>query len=302
MNTDDLKVFVEAHRSGSLAHAARRLGLSAMTVSRRLVSLEQGIGARLLHRSTRSLSLTAEGEMLLPHAERILEEEDAAQALIRPATAGIAGTLRVTASPPFGRKVLLPLLPDILRRHPKLNIDIQLADGMLDLTGSGIDLAIRQAHLSDSTLVARRIAKSHRQLVAAPSYVAQYGLPTTIADLAAHQCLRLSGSRHWQFLRDGNLLRCPVGGRVSANTIDTLHEACIAGLGIAALADWNVAKDVKEGLLVQIALTDAASEPLDIWAVYPNRHGLTPRAKVMIDAITARFADVMSNDGGSIES
>lgn len=289
MNTDELKVFVEAHRTGSLAGAARRLGLSAMTTSRRLVALEQATGARLLHRSTRSLSLTAEGETLLPHAERILEEEEAALASIQPATAGVAGTLRVTASPPFGRKVLLPLLPDILRQHPKLNIDILLADGMLDLTGSGVDLAIRQAHLADSTLVARRIANSHRQLFAAPSYVAEHGRPARMADLAEHQCLRLSGSTHWQFLRGGDFVRCPVGGRIAANSVDALHEACLAGLGIAALADWNTAKDVREGLLVQVMLDDADPEPLDIWAVYPNRHGLTPRAKVMIDAIAARF-------------
>lgn len=295
MELRNLRVFVEIAQAGSLAAAGRRLQLSAMAVSRGLSTLEQQVGARLVHRSTRSLSLTAEGEALFPHARTILEEEAQARAAIHPATRGIAGMLRVTCSASFARKVLMPLIPGLLDEHPELQIDLLATDTIADLTGQGIDLAIRHATLPDSGLIARRIAQGHRQLCAAPSYLEEHGMPLRMADLAKHRCLRMSGVTHWAF---GQGKRCPVGGRFTASSIEALHDACLAGMGIAALADWNVEADLATGRLVAITVQDADPEPLDVWALYPDRRGITPKVRLMIDALADQFAASGARQGG----
>ncbi|MEI4488328.1 LysR family transcriptional regulator [Frigidibacter sp. MR17.14] len=286
MELRNLAIFAEIATAGSLAAAGRRLGLSPMAASRGLAALETEAGARLVHRSTRSLSLTPEGEALLPHARTILDEAAAALAAIRPAARGVAGLLRVGCSAAFAHRVLLPLVPRLLAAHPDLRIEVLAGEGLVDLTAEGLDIAIRHADLPDSSLIARRLARSRRLLCAAPDYLARCGRPTTRADLAGHECLRLSGVTHWGFA-DG--LRVPVAGRFAANTFPSLHDACLAGLGIAVLADWNVAPDLQAGRLEALDLVDAAPEPRDVWAVYPSRRGLTPRVRLLIDTLAARM-------------
>lgn len=286
MDLRNLTIFAEIATAGSLAGVGRRLGLSAMAASRGLAALEAEVGARLVHRSTRSLSLTPEGEALLPHARTMIDEAAAALAAIRPAVRGVAGLLRVGCSAAFAHRVLLPLVPELLDRHPDLRIEVLAGDGLVDLTAEGLDIVIRHAQLPDSDLIARRIAQSHRLLCAAPEYLARHGQPRRLGDLASHACLRISGVTHWGF---DHGLRTPVSGRFTANTYPALHDACLAGLGIAALADWNVAPDFEAGRLVAIGLEDAAPERRDVWAVYPSRRGLTPRVRLLIDTLALRM-------------
>jgi DNA-binding transcriptional LysR family regulator len=289
INLLDAAVLVEAVQAGSLAAAARRLRITPMLASRRLAELEQELGVRLVHRTTRSLALTVEGEAFLPHARALLEEEAAARAAVRPVSAGVTGLLRITASVPFGRKVVAPLVPAVLREHPGLQIDLLLSDGILDIVAQGIDLAIRIAVLRDNALIARRLADSPRGLYAAPSYIAGHGAPASLADLARHRCLVLTGTSHWSFMADGKPVRQRISGPFTSSSIEALHQACLGGLGIANLSAWDVAEEVAAGALVPIPLAAGEPEPLAIWAVYPTTRLVPPKVRVFIAALEAHL-------------
>ncbi len=286
MDLVDVGVFVEAARVGSLAAAARRLGIAPMAASRRLAALEQEVGARLVHRTTRALSLTAEGEAFLPHAQAMLEDETAALAAIRPSSAGASGMLRVTASAPFGRKMVAPMIPAFMRANPDLQVDLQVTDAITDIVASGIDVAIRIAVLRDNSLIARRLDDNPRKLYASPAYVAEHGEPKRLADLADHQCLAITGVSHWTFMVGDKPVQQRVAGRFTASGIETLHMACLGGLGLAMLSDWNIREDVAAGRLVEVSLADAVLESWSIWAVYPSARLVPAKTRLFIDALS----------------
>jgi DNA-binding transcriptional LysR family regulator len=289
MDLVDVGVFVEAARVGSLASAARRLGIAPMAASRRLAGLEQEVGARLVHRTTRALSLTAEGEAFLPHAQAMLEDETAARAAIRPSSAGASGMLRVTASAPFGRKMVAPMIPAFMRANPDLQVDLQVTDAITDIVASGIDVAIRIAVLRDNSLIARRLDANPRKLYASPSYVAEHGAPKILADLADHQCLAITGVSHWTFMVGDKPVQQRVAGRFTASGVETVHMACLGGLGIAMLSDWNIREDVAAGRLVEVPLADAVLESWSIWAVYPSARLVPAKTRLFIDALAAHL-------------
>ncbi len=290
MDIESISVFAEAARAGSLAAAARKLGLGPMAASRRLSGLEEELGVRLVHRTTRALALTAEGEAFLPHAEAMVEEALNARAALRPSIAGAAGLLRITASEPFGRKVVLAMLAGFLADNPEVRVDLQLTDSVVDIVAAGVDVAIRIAPLRDNTLIARRLADSPRRLHAAPCYLEAAGMPRRLADLDAHQCLTLTGTSNWAF-RVGDRVRRPkVSGRCSSNSMEAVHEACLRGLGLALLADWNTADDVAASRLVRVELEDAVPETLGIWAVYPTTRLVAPKVKLFVEALKRHLA------------
>ncbi|WP_114392823.1 LysR family transcriptional regulator [Oleisolibacter albus] len=279
------KVLVEAVGTGSLAAAARRLGIAPMVASRRLAALEAELGVRLVHRTTRSLSLTTAGESFLPHARALLEEEAGARAAVRPEALGASGLLRVTTSSAFARKVVAPMLPAFLAANPALKLDLLVSDHRVDIVADGVDLAIRIANPLDNSLVARRLADSPRHLYAAPAYLAARGRPGRLADLAGHDCLTLSDNPYWDFLAAGRRLRHHVAGRVTTNAMETLYEACAGGVGIACMAEWNTAQAVAAGDLVPLELEDAAVEPVGIWAVTPTARLVPPKVRLFLAAL-----------------
>jgi DNA-binding transcriptional LysR family regulator len=285
----NVAVLVEAVRAGSLAAAARRLRITPMLASRRLAELETELGVRLVHRTTRSLGLTVEGEAFFPHAQALLEEEATARASVRPVSAGVSGLLRVTASVPFGRKVVAPLVPAVLRDHPDLQIDLLLSDGIVDIVAQGLDLAIRIAPLRENALVARRLADNPRGLYAAPSYLAEHGEPAGLVDLARHRCLMLTGMNHWSFLVEGKPVRQRVAGPFTSSSVEALHQACLGWLGIAMLSGWDTREEVAAGQLVPILLDAGDPEPLAIWAVYPTARLVLPKVRLFIAALEARL-------------
>lgn len=285
MDLIDVGVFVEAARAGSLAAAARRLGIAPMAASRRLAALEQEVGARLVHRTTRALSLTAEGEAFLPHAQAMLEDQTAALAAIRPSSAGASGILRVTASAPFGRKMVAPMIPAFMRANPDLQVDLQVTDAITDIVASGVDLAIRIAVLRDNSLIARRLDANPRKLYASPAYLAEHGAPKILADLADHQCLAITGVSHWTFMTGDKPVQQRVAGRFTASGVETLHMACLGGVGIAMLSDWNIREDVAAGRLVEVPLADAVLESWSIWAVYPSARLVPAKTRLFIDTL-----------------
>jgi DNA-binding transcriptional LysR family regulator len=289
INLNNVAVLVEAVGAGSLAAAARRLRITPMLASRRLAELEAEVGARLMHRTTRSLALTVEGEAFLPHAQALLEEEAQARAAVRPSALGLTGTLRLTASIPFGRKVVAPLVPVFLQDHPGLQVDLLLSDSIVDIVAQGLDLAIRIALLRENTLVARRLADNPRRLYAAPAYLAEHGAPATPADLARHRCLMLTGTSHWTFGAGGRTVRQRVSGPFTSSSVEALHQACLGGLGIAMLSEWDAREKVAVGHLLPIRMEAGEPEPLTIWAVYPSARLTPPKVRLFIAALERRL-------------
>jgi DNA-binding transcriptional LysR family regulator len=289
MDTDAVAVLVDAALAGSLAGAARRLRISPMVATRRLATLEQDLGVRLFHRTTRSMSLTPEGEAFLPYAQALVEGELAARANLRAAKEGVSGTLRVSTSTAFGRKLIAPIVPRLLKTHPSLRIEMALTDEVVDITGTGMDLAIRFTEPRENSLVARPIGSSPRVLVAAPSYVEEFGRPRTAADLKGHACLSLSGLTHWPFRIDGRERQVPIDVRLTA-TADALHDACLHGAGITLLSHWNVRENLRDGTLVRLHLDDASDGDHTIWVVYPTAKLVLPKVRMFIAELEGLLA------------
>ncbi|WP_018901603.1 LysR family transcriptional regulator [Rhizobium sp. 2MFCol3.1] len=295
MNTEDIRVFVVASAAGSLSEAARRLGIAPMVATRRLASLEAALDVRLMHRTTRSLSLTPEGETFLPFAQALVENEDEARARLRTDGKGAAGLLRVSVPIAFGLKLVMPLVPKLLDDNPDLRISVDMNDGLPDLVASGTDLALRIARLKDSSLIAQKLADNTRSLVAAPAYLERRGAPVNTHDLLEHDCLPMTGITHWTFMRGGmqgdEEAHVRLNSRFSSSSIAGCHAACLAGGGITLLSDWNVEDDIRAGRLVRITLEDAVPETNAIWAVYPTTRLILPKVRVFISAIRSALAE-----------
>jgi DNA-binding transcriptional LysR family regulator len=290
METRSVAVLVEAVARGSLSAAARELGLSPMAATRRLASLEQDLGVRLLHRTTRSLALTPEGEAFLPFARAMVEAESAARARLRTAAAGAEGLLRVTAPAAFGRKRIAPLVPALLRANPGLRVELDLNDAVVDIVAAGVDVAIRIAPLSENGLVARRLARSPRVLCAAPGYLSGRPPPCAIGDLTQHECLTLVRSPEWAFVVGDRKRHVRVVGRFAATSMDALTEACVGGAGLALISRWNVRDELRDGRLTEVTLADGHPEALSIWAVYPTARQVLPKLRVFVASLEAALA------------
>ncbi|MFK0310726.1 LysR family transcriptional regulator [Pseudomonas sp. NPDC090233] len=286
----DLRIFLAVVSAGSLSAAGRQLGLMPMQVSRRIAALEEELTARLFHRTTRSVSLTAEGEAFLPYAQTLTDTEDTALSELRPASSKVCGVLRVTAPSVFGQSIVLAMLPRLLEQHPDLRIDLDVSDRVVDIVGQGFDLALRVAPLADSELVARRVAPNPRVLCAAPAYLQRHGQPTCLAALEEHQCIQLQAVPRWPFIIDGALQRRRVNGRVSTSSVDAVRAAAVQGLGIAMLAYWDVYEQLRDGTLVEIELADAGAEQLSVWAVMPTRRYVPARVKVFLELLESELA------------
>jgi DNA-binding transcriptional LysR family regulator len=215
------------------------------------------------------------------------------QAVLAPGGHGASGLLRITASIPFGRKVVTPMLAGFLTNNPSLRVELRLSDAVLDITAQGIDLALRLGELRDNGLVARRLSSDPRGLYAAPDYLAQNGNPSTMADLRQHQCLTLLATTHWTFERDRRTVRQAIGGRFTADSVEALHQACLEGLGIARLSRWNVREDLASGRLVDVPLLGLTLPDHGVWAILPTRQFVPPKVRLFLDAFSAHLALLM---------
>jgi len=286
----DLRVFLAVAAAGSLSAAGRQLDISPMQVSRRLASLEEELGVRLFHRTTRAVSLTAEGEALLPYARTMTEAEDSVIGELRPSSNSVKGLLRITAPSVFGQGIVVGLLPGLLAKYPELRIDLDVSDKVVDLVGQGLDLALRVAPLADSELVARKLAPNPRVLCASPAYLQRHGQPGTLAALEQHACVMLQAVPRWPFVVDGALQYRRMQARVSTSSVDAVRSAAVQGLGVAMLAYWDVFQHMRDGLLVEVPLQDAQMEQLAIWAVMPTRRYVPARVKVFLAALETALA------------
>lgn len=301
-NLDNLQLFIRIVEKGGLAAAGRDFGLSPATVSERLVALEAHYKARLLNRTTRSISLTNAGQMLVEGARNLICEANDLQARIRLGIDQLSGLIRLSAPMDLGRTRIAPLLDEFMQAHPDIRVDLTLTDSQVDLVAQGLDLAVRLGTLSDSSLISRKLGNNFRQVVAANSYLEQYGIPASPQDLNKHNCLVMRfGSRidnEWPFQINGRTVRVPVYGNRIANDGSLVREWCGQGLGIAFKSGWDVAADLESGALVTL-LNDFASKPSNIQLVYPSARTLPNRVRKLIDFFTADFlpADVAATPG-----
>lgn len=289
MDTEALAVLVNAISGGSISEASRRLGIAPLAASRRLAALEAKLGVRLVHRTTRSIALTPEGEDFLPYAQDILDREAAAVATLNPTDAGATGLLRATAPAALGREVIVPMLPKLLAANPQLRVELHLTERFVDIVSEGLDVAIRIADLRESSLIARRMGTVRRVLCASPEYLARRGEPRLLSDLADHDCLTLVGVPHWEFASSVGKRRLRVGGRLSCSSIDGLHAACLQGLGVSMHATWSVADDLRAGRLIELTL-DAPPYAPAISALYPSARLVTPKLRLFLSALALELA------------
>lgn len=293
LKLDGMETFVAIVQAGSISEAARRMSLSKSVVSGRLAELESRLGARLLHRSTRKLTLTDEGAAFYETAARISHELAEAAAAIAERMGDLVGPLRVAAPMTFGTMHIGPALYPFLKRHPRIDLLLDLNDRMTDLVGEGFDMAVRIGRLADSSLIARKLCRSRRCVVMSPAYAAEHGMPRTLADLEGHKAITYTNLRiydEWLFERDGRTTGVRVRNALQVNNGDVVREAVAAGLGIAVLPTFIASQAIKEGRLVVAPLEDELIEDT-VSAVYPRNLHLSTKVRALVDHLRAVFAD-----------
>ncbi len=287
-----IEAFVRVAETHSFSEAARRLHASQSAVSRAISGLEAELGARLLHRTTRSLTLTEAGRGYFERAARILADLDEANLAVTQLQAAPRGRLRVNAPMSFGFLHLAPALPDFLALYPELSVDLSMSDRFVDLIEEGVDVAVRIGALEDSSLIARKLAPIRRVVCASPAYLNARGTPLAPDDLKQHDCLcnsNIAVLHEWRFAAaDGKLWPVDVRGRLSANNGDALRVAALKGLGLANLPTFIVGADLQAGTLMTV-LDDFAVQDLSMSAVYPPGRHLSPKVRAFVDFLADRF-------------
>lgn len=291
MNFEHLKLFVRVAATQNISLAGKEFGLSPAASGAQLNKLEQYLGVRLVNRTTRKVSLTEDGELFLPHAEELLSNVEVAKASVGNASVKPKGTLRVTAPASFARLHLTPIIRPFLSKYPDLKLDLKLSDNIDDVIEGGFDVAIRDAALKDSTLVARKLAVDKRIVCASPEYLKQFGMPKTLEQLHEHNSVCLKGLETWSF-------SCPDGKQsiktksvVTADNGELVRDACVDGLGVAITSTWCSYKELNEGKLVEILKDYPLASDSAIWAVYPTSVLLSPKIRAFIDFLSDYFGD-----------
>jgi DNA-binding transcriptional LysR family regulator len=286
-----LDAFSRVARLGSFTAAARELRISTTAISRRVSDLEDHLGARLLERNTRRLSLTELGGSLLERCERILEDVAELESAARLDGEQVRGTLRVTAGVDFGRDHLADVIARFQAAHPALRIDLHLTDVFVDVVGEGFDVAVRMGPLRDSSLLARRLAASRLVLVASPGYLAAANAPQHPDELRDHSCiLDTNGSARWTFEGPGGRIGFTPDPRFAVNSPTVTRDRLLAGEGISVAPRFAVAADLREGRLVEV-LPDYAMDALPLHAVFPPGRRLATRVRAFVDFLVEAFAD-----------
>jgi DNA-binding transcriptional LysR family regulator len=293
-----LALFAEVVAAGGVRGAAQRTGLPRSTVSRRLAALEGQLDVRLLQRTTRTVTLTEEGEFLLAQVRGPLAALAEAEGALRARKGSPAGTLRVSAPGLFAEAFLGPVLARYTALYPAVRVELVLADRMVSLVDERFDCAIRAGPLGDSTLVARRLGYGTQRLVAAPSYLRARPAPKRPRDLAAHDVVVFSGRRQperWVFTARGKKVAVTVSPRLRANSYPLVRDLACAGQGVALLPTFLVADDLRRGALVEL-LPEHASPRGAVYAVHPSDRHLAPRTRAFLDLLAEHF-DAHGLDG-----
>ena len=290
----DIAVFVQVVRSGSFTTAADKLGLSKSVVSKYVTRLEDRLGARLLNRTTRRLSLTEVGQAFFERSQRALDEIEEAEAEVSKLQGEPRGELRLSSPMTFGILHVAPLLPAFQSQYPELTVDMVLDDRRVDLVEEGFDLAIRIGELPDSSLVARRLGPCKHVVCGSPEYFARHGVPQSPEDLADHPALTYryqDSPSEWRFVdTDGSYRHVAVNGRLQMNNSLALREALLKSAGVTLTPTFVVGADIQAGRLMAV-LKDYKALEVSIYAVYPQRKHLSPKVRAFVDFLSEEIKD-----------
>jgi DNA-binding transcriptional LysR family regulator len=290
---NSLGLFVRIAERGSLAAAGRDLSLSPAVVTDRLAALESHYGAKLLNRTTRSLSLTDEGRQLFEAARQLVSDANDIEARIRLGVEQLSGQIRLSAPTDLGRQLIAPVIDAFMQKNPNVSVEAVLSDGYADLVAQGIDLAVRFGELKDSSLHAVKLGTDRRIVCAAPSYVERCGRPQRPRDVLEHNCLLMrfgeNVDREWAFLEGGRRSVYAVKGNRIANDGGLVRLWCIQGHGLALKSFWNVKDDLAAGRLIEV-LAPFATRAAPIQAMYPGGRAMPGRVRALIDCLTSEFA------------
>lgn len=295
MNRDRLLLFVRSAKTLNISAAGKEMGLSPAVASAYLQKLEAELGVRLLHRTTRKVSLTEDGQVFLPHAENVLASWEAATASVGLGSEMPTGTIRIAAPASFGRMHLRPALTQFLREFPGVQVDLRCTDTLIDLIEGGYDLAIRNSELKDSRLVAKKLASDHRVLCATEAYLQRCGVPKKPDDLKDHECIVLNGMDQWVFKQKNTERRIKVNGRFRTDNGEIVRDACLDGFGISINSLWSIYQDLQSNRLQIVLPNEELVSNTAIWAVYPSSRVLPLKVRYLIDFLTQYF-------GGSHQS
>ncbi len=289
MDLNELSVFVRVAQQGSFSAAAKSLGMPVSTVSRRVSGLEERLGVSLIKRTTRKLSLSEHGLRFYEGCAPHLEGLEAAEARVTDSRNEIEGRLRVTAPVAFGRGEFVDFVSGFLSRHPKIEIELAITNLYVDLVTSGVDIAIRFGELADSGAVARRLGVSRRVLVAAPEYLKHRGVPRAPEDLASHDCVLFLGrteGAEWTLRKGRRQKRIQIGGRVTANNLELVHELTLRGHGVALLPEPYAVEGARSGALRRI-LPKWTSAPIPVHAVFLSRKFVPAKLQLFLTELAA---------------
>ncbi|MCY1334773.1 HTH-type transcriptional regulator PgrR [compost metagenome] len=278
---EGLDEFVAVAETGQFTAAAQRLGVSSSHVSRQIARLEERLQARLLYRSTRKVSLTEAGQTFLQHCQRLQDAREEALRVVSDLSAEPKGLLRMTCAVAYGERYVVPQVNAFMAEHPQLRVEIELSNRQLDLLHEGFDLAIRLGRLSDSRLVATRIAPRVMYLCATPEYLERHGRPQSPGDLAQHNCL-IGSSDQWTFLEDGRETQHRVQGNWRCNSGQAVLDAALRGFGLCQLPDYYVLEHLRSGRLVSL-LERHRPPNTAVWALYPQQRHLSPKVRQLVD-------------------
>ena len=297
MNTDALQTFVEVVRRGSFAAVARDRNTDPSSISRTIATLEDELGLRLFHRSTRRLAPTAAGLIYFDRVEALVEELERAKLQALDASGRPKGTLRLASPVSFAQLNIVPLLPEFAALYPDLNLELILTDARLDLLEERIDIALRIGESNDKGVVAKRLAPMVARVCASPAYLKRHGRPSTPTDLEQHNCLLLSlpgFSDRWRFTApDGLSLEVPVHGQLHTSNAMVLKTCALAGMGVILQARWIVGRELRDGTLVDLFpefdVTSSTLESPAVWLLHPSRTYMPLKVRVLAEFLLRKF-------------
>ncbi len=288
-----MEAFVDAVEKGSLARAALEQNITPVMLGRRIDALEKRLGVKLLHRTTRHLTLTEQGQVFLDHCRKLLQDVDVAETIVSEGRYKASGHLIVSAPAAFGRLHVAPHAPAFVKANPKVQISFNLTDQVVDLVREGYDVGIRIGGVIDPNFVAVKLATNRRVVCATPEYFERNGIPRTLDDLAQHNCLafNLQGGqqRGWYFQKEGKPVTVRVQGNLDCNDGELLHRWASEGLGLAWRSTWEIQAQLAAGELITV-LDEYALPDYDIMAVYMQQRHLPAKVRFFIDALKATYA------------
>ncbi|ANS87999.1 HTH-type transcriptional regulator PtxR [Vibrio scophthalmi] len=281
--------FVAVAETNSFTGAARKLNTSVAQISRRVAALEDRLAVKLLHRTTRKVTLTEAGQVYFEQCKLLVEGLELAELAVTQLQTAPKGKLKITAPVTYGEMHIAPLLHEFLLLYPQLDLELNLTNQTVDLIENGYDIAIRLGRLRDSTMIAKRLSSRQLYVCASPDYIQRYGAPHTLSELSHHQCL-VGSVEYWHFQDKNSEKSLRVSGRIQCNSGFALLDAAKRGLGLVQLPDYYVQAGLDSGELVEV-LKEYRDEREGIWALYPQNRNLSPKVRLLIDFLAEKMAD-----------